>query len=514
VSERGAGRGGVDLSSRTAVEGSWPVLPSERTWGSWALFGISASAAVATWCYIIGGYVAYYLPAVSGTIAMIAGSLVGILLIVLATMPVATKHGIDSIASSIPQLGTRGSYYSLFLLYVSVIGWNCLLLIFLGRASAEILISFGLFGEGTRQLLVILFSLAGALVVWALLRGGPDAMRNVGPVIAVTVVLLGIYILGLLIVEVGWSNILSAKPSYPNDSKLWNYVTGFEIMVASMLSWWPYVGGMVRLVPSARKALWPVVFGLGVPVALLSIIGLFAGLAFPNSGGDPTAFLVKLGGLVGGVPALLFIILANVGTVLVGVYVSAIGLKQLPVLQKRLSWNATTGLALLPVAFVIIFFTDFFFDRFGTFLAFIGVFFAPICGIQIVDYYLFRRRRVDIRGMFRGGPGTPYHFWGGINPVGFLSLAAGFAVYIYLLNPVSYVSHEPYEFVSASIPSAVAAAIVYMVLTRLLVLPARRGGYAEAQQSASGVAREPAGARASAHSDDPGSPPKSSGEPV
>jgi hypothetical protein len=46
---------------------------------------------------------------------------------------------------------------------------------------------------------------------------------------------------------------------------------------------------------------------------------------------------LKLGGLVGGVPALLFIILANVGTVLVNV--SAIGLEQL-------SWNATTGLAL------------------------------------------------------------------------------------------------------------------------------------------------------------------------
>jgi len=47
---------------------------------------------------------------------------------------------------------------------------------------------------------------------------------------------------------------------------------------------------------------------------------------------------LKLDGLVGRVPALLFIILANVGTVLVGVNVSTIGLEQL-------SWNATTGLA-------------------------------------------------------------------------------------------------------------------------------------------------------------------------
>jgi hypothetical protein len=45
---------------------------------------------------------------------------------------------------------------------------------------------------------------------------------------------------------------------------------------------------------------------------------------------------LKLDGLVGGVPALLFIVLA---IVLVGVNVSAIGLEQL-------SWNATRGLAL------------------------------------------------------------------------------------------------------------------------------------------------------------------------
>ena len=445
---------------------------------------------------------------------MIAGSLVGILLIVLATMPVATKHGVDSIAGSIPQLGTRGSYYSLFLLYVSVIGWNCLLLIFLGRAAAEILLSLGLFGEGTRQLLIVLFGLAGALVVWLLLRGGPNAMRNVGPVIAVTVLLLGVYILVLLVANVGWAEIMNAEPSAPSDSRLWNYVTGFEILVASTLSWWPYMGGMVRLVPSARKALWPVVFGLGLPVALLSIIGLFAGLAFPNSGGDPTTFLINLGGLVGGVPALLFIILANVGTVLVGVYVTAIGLKQLPIFQKRLSWNATTGLALLPVAVVIVLFTDLFFTNFGTFLAFIGVFFAPMCGIQIVDYYLFRGQKVDVRAMFRGGPGTAYHFWGGVNPAGFLGLAAGFVAYVYLLNPVSYVSRGPYEYVSASIPAAVVAGLVYAVFTRLLVMPARRGGYEAARTQAARVQGEPAGVRASAEGDRAGGTSESPVEPA
>src|SRR3954469_319345 len=51
---------GLDSGATFATEGSWPVLPSERTWGARALFGISVSAAIATWCFLIGGYVAYY----------------------------------------------------------------------------------------------------------------------------------------------------------------------------------------------------------------------------------------------------------------------------------------------------------------------------------------------------------------------------------------------------------------------------------------------------------------------
>jgi nucleobase:cation symporter-1, NCS1 family len=477
VSAHGAG---VDAGTIAAVEGSWPVLPNERTWGPWALFGISVSTAVATWCFLIGGYVGYYLKAGPGTMAMLAGALVGILLIMLATVPVATRYGVDSVAASKPQLGSRGSYLSLILLYTTVIGWNCLLLIFLGRAAAEILVATGVADEGLRHTLTIAFSLVSVVAVWLLLRGGPDTVKSVGPFIAGGVLLLGCYILFLLVDRVGWDHIVAAKPAYADSSKLWNYTTGFEIMVASVLSWWPYAGGMVRLVPSARTAKWPVVFGLGVPVAIVSIIGLWAGLAIKDSGGDPTTFLTELGGLGAGIPALLFIVLANVATVMVGVYVSALGLKQLPVLQRRLSWNWTTAVTLIPVAFVVLVIPDYFFSHIGSFLAFMGVLFAPMCGMQIADYYLFRRERIDVRALFRAGPGSAYHFWFGINPAGIAALAAGFVTYTYLLDPVAYTTHSPYQYVSASVPAAVVAASIYALVTRLVVIPRAKGGYAQA----------------------------------
>ena len=120
---------------------------------------------------------------------------------------------------------------------------------------------------------------------------------------------------------------------------------------------------------------------------------------------------------------------------------------------------------------------DLFFSNFGTFLAFIGVFFAPICAIQIVDYLIIRRQRINIRGIFSSGPGTPYHYWGGFNPAAILAMAAGFVTYLYLLNPVTYASRSPYEFLTASLPTAVVAGVVYWLLTVMIVIPAGKGDY-------------------------------------
>jgi NCS1 family nucleobase:cation symporter-1 len=134
-------------------------------------------------------------------------------------------------------------------------------------------------------------------------------------------------------------------------------------------------------------------------------------------------------------------------------------------------------LTVLPVALVGILIPELFFGRFGAFLAFIGVAFAPLCGIQIADYYVLRRRRIDIRAIYDRSAFGAYAFWAGINPVAMVALGLGCAVYVYLLNPLTYESHEPYRYLTASLPSAFMSGCIYVVLTRLFIIPAGRGGY-------------------------------------
>ncbi len=72
------------IRATSADTGVWPLLRSERSWSSWRLGIALATAAAATWCYLIGEYAGYYLNFFQGSLALTAGSMIGMLLVLLA----------------------------------------------------------------------------------------------------------------------------------------------------------------------------------------------------------------------------------------------------------------------------------------------------------------------------------------------------------------------------------------------------------------------------------------------
>lgn len=462
-----------EAASAPADETGWPLLKSDRKWGRYQLFVVLLVAAAATWCYIIGEYVGYYLNLKMGFAAMTAGSMIGMLLVTLAVVPTATRYGIDSIAAAKPQFGNRGWLITVFLQYVSIIGWNSLLLIFFGKSVSQLLTTLGWIGEGGGGTVVRVISAVACIVVFVGLTKGATGLEKVSKVLFVFIVGVGAWMIYMLLANQS-DAIAAATPAYASGDLLWDYTTGIELGIVSLLSWWPYIGAMVRESPNAHTATLPSMLGMGLPVPLLSVIGLAAILALQAS--DPSAWLIQLGGPVYGCIALLFIIAANFGTTMAGVYATAVGLKQVPALA-RTSWQVVLLLGLAPVAVVGILLPDLFFDNFGVFLAFIGVFFAPLCAIQIVDFLILRKQRISIRGIYQEGPGSPYQYWAGFNPAAILGMAAGFFTYLYLLDPISYVSHAPYQYLTASLPTALVGGLVYWLATTLIVRPAKLGDY-------------------------------------
>lgn len=460
--------------SDNVEETALPLLKSERTWGRWDLLVVLAVAAAATWCYVIGEYVGYYLDLKMGIAAMTAGSMIGMLLVTLAVVPIATKFGIDSIKGSIPQFGNRGWVITVALQYISIIGWNSILLIFFAKSVRQLAATLGFVPADGGQWLIPVSTLVACAIVFFILRQGARGIEKISKVLFFVIVGLGLWMIYELLTQKG-AELVTAQPAYASDSRLWNYTTGIEIGIVSLLSWWPYIGAMVRVGSNAHKATLPSMLGMGFPVPVLSIIGLAAILALQTS--DPSAWLVQLGGTVYGVIALLFVIAANFGTAVIGVYASSLGVKQVPGISD-ITWPKTVLVSVIPVAIVGAVIPELFFSGFGSFLALIGVFFAPLCAIQITDYFFLRRQRVSVRAIYDSSRSSSYAYWGGVNIAAIIAMVAGFITYWYLLHPLTYASHWPYQFVTASLPTALVGGIVYYLATRLLVQPAGKGGYA------------------------------------
>lgn len=461
-------------SERDSIaESGWPLTASDKTWTTRQLTIVLLVTACGNWSYLIGQYVAFYLDFKMGVAALIAGSMIGMLILTLAVVPTSAKYGLDSIAASKPQFGNRGWLITVFLQYASIIGWNALLLVFFAKAVVQAMITLNLAGPEDSLTIIRVVSAVTCGVVYIVLLRGLKGLEAASNLLFGLVVGIGIWMLYLLLSSQAGA-LAVAKPSMPSASMAWNYVTGVEISIVSLLGFWSYFGAIIREAPSPSSAVLPSMLAMGLSLPLLSIVGLAAMLVLQVP--DPTAWLVSLGGPLYGLIALLFIMAANLGPSLAGVYSTAMGLRRVPALGDA-KWSTLILLSIAPVAAVGVLIPEEFFSSFGTFLAFIGVFFAPLCAIHIADTFVLRGNNLNLRGIYQEGPGSPYEFWGGFNPAALLAMAAGFATYIYLLNPVSYASRWPYEYTTASLPAALIAGIVFVVVTRFVVIPGRKGDY-------------------------------------
>ncbi len=447
----------TDDISTSGTEGSLPLLSSERNWSPKGLFFSCSQTAVATWCFIIGGYVAFYLPAVQGSIVMVAAMMAGMFLVYLATVPMATRYGLEAVRSTRPVFGTRGSLFAVALTFLFTMGWGTTLMIFSGKSAALLLVTLGVVNQASEPTAQTVSSLICLLVVWALISRGPGILRRIGVIVACSVLVLGVMVIVVIVAKVGLGTLLAAKPSAASGNKLLDYTTAVELMLATALSWWPFIGGMTRFSKSTKKSVRPITLGLGVALSVICLIGLYTGLAFPDSGGNPVPGLLDIGGVWLALPAFAFIIVANIGTTMVGTYTAALSLKQQPAIDARLSWRGATTVAALTAAVLIVFLADPFYNNFGAFLTLSGVVFGPLCGLQIVDYFIIRKQRLDVDGLYKDGPGTAYWYWKGINLAGFASMGVGVVVYFLLLDPITFAS---------SLPATLSTGIVYLFLAR------------------------------------------------
>ncbi|QVQ50056.1 cytosine permease [Spiractinospora alimapuensis] len=447
---------------------SLPVPLGDRNWNGFVLGAVCTTVGIATWSFVVGTSSAYYLDAKMGAAAMLAGGIIGQLLITLATVPASTKYGLETVTTTKPQLGVRGSYIALFFQYATALGWNTVLMIFFGRAAGSVLEILGVIPPGARETTSTLIAGAGVVLVWVLVSRGSRSLKKIGPVVAILTSLLTIYLLYVLLSTYGVTAIANAEPLEPWADRLVNYTSVVELLIASTWGWWSYMGGIVRMTGRARKAILPSMIGLGVAWVLVGIVSLYAALV--TGEGDPTIWAPELAGPAGGIAVLVFVAFANITSPLVGAFIATLGLSQLPHVNTRIGWKPLSALVLLPMFVTVLLFGNAFYDNVDAFMAFLGLMIAPMVGIQLADWYLLRRiDTLRVASLFDHSPRSAYWYTGGFNIAGIAALLLGSATYIAIMNPVTYEPHTVlFKYTTASLPAVLVGAVVYAVLSRLM----------------------------------------------
>ncbi len=441
--------------------GRLPLLFGEREYGTRGAHTTCFAYAIATWCFLTGGYAAQLVGAVQGVVCLLAGNLIGVFL---TTMPLALgchRYGIEQMDFCKPSFGQRGARILLVFYLINMIGWSGLILVMFGNGIRNIAEAFGYMPGGW---------IVGAGVALGLWLSYMVATRGVhllnvsNGIVAPGLGLLTAFMLYLLIHDYGWDAIASAPPLDPSPTPYLNYLLTVELGIASGISWWGGVGFLARNTRRRRNAIYPEIIQLGLFTGIACCVGLFSALVVQSE--DPTEWMVPIGGVFMGVLALIFVALANVTSTAVSLFASGLALRHVRGLRAR-PWRQLMALLMVP-CIPFVFWPGELYDLGDAFLAYNGTMYAPISGILFMDYFWLRRQRLSLWAIFEADPSGAYYYSRGFNWIALGSLVLGQATYLFLYNPLTGATHELFHWAPASIAAFVVPALTYGLGMRLL----------------------------------------------
>lgn len=453
-----------------------PLLRKDRIWSFWDFSAANIGLAIATWAFLQGGAVAYYVGAKEAVASIVIGYGISIILVALAPCIPAVRYGIEQFVSLRAAFGTAGGrVIMLALSALLAAAWAAVLAIMCGHAFANVWNE--LFGTdfSTDSTAVKLMGLSAIVVSWIILMRGPKSIETVNKVVSPGLVIVTLAMLVMIFTQVGWSELVGLPPLASDVDRHMAFMLAIELNIAGGLAWWPNVGNLARLTRSARAAYWPNMIGLFLASVIAAVVGAFSALALGSD--DPTQWMIPLGGFVLGGLALVFVGFANITSIVAQGYAALVAVRGgTGNAGRRVPWPVLGGIILIP-AVVLVFFPDVTYNNYGRFVSWGAIVLGPLCAVQLVDFFVLRRQRLDIRAMYDNRPGSPYHFAGGFNLVAFASLAAGAIVYVLLLDPIDYVPAEAFRWLTASLPSMAVAGGLYFLLTHVVTIPRGQGGF-------------------------------------
>ncbi len=404
------------------------------------------------------------------------GLVIGTALTALAASLISYRLGIDSVDASKAALGIRGSLILLFGIIVVPLAWANVTLA-MTTVGIGALVPAKTAAALSNGWLLPLIGLLIVLVAWVLLRKGAQMMERITFYSSLIQIAVIVVVLAIIAVKFDIRAAFRANgaPAGPLASdRLLQLAYGIEYGVINALALFPTFGGLARLTRHRRHLVAPWVLGYAlVGCTLATITGALAAVITHTS--ELSDYIIGVTGTSLGAVLLTLILIANMGTLLVNLFVSALGLQQVS-LFARLHWRDVVTAVIAP-SIAVAFCTHWLLSQVMAILAYGGVIFVGITAVVGVDYLVLRKQQVSLEQIFVPTARGRYWFWGGFNWVAVGVIAGSCALYLVLFDPVSLRVYGPFRWLGASIPSVAAAALAYYILMRLLIVRSSRGGY-------------------------------------
>lgn len=342
-------------------------------------------------------------------LAVLVGAVIGSLLLALAAL-VGADTGAPSMVLYRVPLGVRGSYVASGLTVVRNIVWGTFQLALMAEAGA--VISGKALGVEARPFWVLLFG--GLMTFLALAGPGAVAWRR----LRWLAVLFGFgLVVGALFSLTGFGQTgiptMLERSSVGTWPSFWQAV---DLIVALPVAFLPLAADYARFSRRPGGAFWGTLVGFLLATIWFTALGM---LFMPAVGLEdlPGYFLGAGMGILG----LVVVLGLELDQPFANVYSASVSLQNLsPELRQRqlsLGIGALCTVLALGISFV----------RFEGFLLLLGSIFVPLFGILAADYFLLRRRRLEMDALY-DARGAYSYLWG-VNPPALVVWVVGFLVY-------------------------------------------------------------------------------------
>jgi NCS1 family nucleobase:cation symporter-1 len=361
-----------------------------------------------------------------GVMAIIIGHIVGNTPLSLGGI-IGSEWGISSMFSIRAAFGRIGSFVASFFNIIQLLGWTAIMVIICARAMD--VISIKMFGYNNRFLWILIAGLGST--VWAMV--GHRWWKWIQRIAVVALAALCVVMTYVVMANLPLSFL---KNMVADGSLPW--ATGFDIVIAMPISWLPLVADYSRFAKSTKSAYRGTWWGYFLVSSWMFLLGFFLSLATGQS--DPIPGMVAMGF---GVIAFMVVLFSTITTTFLDIYSTAVSFMNIkPRVKEKVATFifgiSGTGLALFfPV------------DRYESFLYFIGSIFIPLFGVVLFDYFVYRKRNVDVNQLLHQ---KEYDL------LAWLAWAGGFVIYRLFLNYLPVFS--------ASLPSFFSSGTLYLVFKK------------------------------------------------